>query len=49
MSFHKITARMLDNRVEVETTDNRYAVFQHDGPEGNSTCPMDYLAGALGS
>lgn len=28
MSFHKITARMLDNRVEVETTDNRYAVFQ---------------------
>ncbi len=49
MSFHKITARMIDRRVEVETSGKRYSIFRHDDTEGNGICPMDYLAGSLGS
>ena len=49
MSFHKITARMIDIRVEIETSGKPYSVFRHDDREGNGICPMDYFAGSLGS
>ena len=49
MFSHHITARLVENRVEVATPGRCYSVFRHDDAKENGACPMDYLAGALGS
>jgi len=49
MKIHHITARLIDDRVEVSGPDKLFFVSPRNETHGYSCCPIDYLAGALGS
>jgi len=49
MSLYNVTARLIENWVEVETAGERYAVYPRDDEKRYGICPVEYLAGSLGS
>ena len=49
MSTRRITAYLGDDAVSVKGPGTAFSVTRRDRDEGASGCPIDYLAGALGS
>ncbi len=49
MSVRNVTARVKHDGVEVVTPNTRFSVARRDDNRGMDSCPVDYLAGALGS
>lgn len=49
MTPRRITAYLGDNAVSVKGPDTSFEVNRRDREGAESGCPIDYLAGALGS
>ena len=49
MALHDTTAHLIGHKVEVTTSGKQFSVTRFNDTREAGICPIDYLAGALGS